>query len=308
MNTAREPIASASVARSRTRMQRRIATAVIVVPIIGTVAAIAIAMRNGIGSIEIVSFAAMYLAAMGGTTIGFHRYFTHKSFETSRRMRIALAILGSMAAQGPLLFWVAMHRRHHSFSDRPGDPHSPHVEGERKFGTLAGLWHAHIGWMLSQETADWVNYARDLMRDRTVFRVHQTYFVWLTAGLLLPAIIVGLGTMSWRAAGLAFLWGGLVRMFVANQASWCVGSLCHYFGARPFDTHDHSANNYAVAVMTFGEGLQNNHHAFPSSAKHAILWWEPDFSWILIRLLALFGLVWDVRQPSLEAIARLRRA
>jgi stearoyl-CoA desaturase (delta-9 desaturase) len=213
-----------------------------------------------------------------------------------------------MAAQGPILFWAAMHRRHHAFSDRPGDPHSPHLDGEREVSGLRGLWHAHIGWMLSEVAADWASFAQDLMRDRTVFFIHQSYFVWLTAGLLLPGVVAGLITGNWRAVGAGILWGGLVRTFVANQASWCVGSVCHYFGARPFETHDHSANNYAVAVFTFGEGLQNNHHAFPNSARHAMLWWEPDFSGTLIRLLALVGLVWDVRHPTPEAIARLHKA
>ncbi len=305
---ARSRATAADAAASRTRLQRRIALAVIIIPFLGTLLAASLVWRNGIGLVEILSFVLMYLVAMAGVSIGFHRLFTHKAFDTGKRTRVALAVMGSMAAQGPLLFWAAMHRRHHAFSDRPGDPHSPHRDGEEEVTGLRGLWHAHIGWMLSEDAADWVSFARDLMHDRTVFRIHQHYFLWLIAGLALPAVVAGLATLSWSGAALGFLWGGLVRTFAVNQASWCVGSVCHYIGARPFQTHDHSANNYAVAVLTFGEGLQNNHHAFPSSARHGLVWWEPDFSGTMIGLLARAGLVWNVRHPTPEAIARVRRA
>ncbi len=300
-------VVQAAAAASRTRLQRRIALTVIVVPFLGTVLAASIAWQRGIGYVEVVSFGVMYLATMVGVSLGFHRLFTHKSYQTGPRTKWTLAVLGSMAAQGPLLFWAAMHRRHHAFSDRPGDPHSPHRQGDDEVSGLRGLWHAHIGWMLSEDTADWMSFARDLMQDRTAFHIHQTYFFWLGAGLLAPPLVAGLITWDLSSAGLAFLWGGLVRAFVVNQAAWCVGSVCHYVGSRPFVTHDHSANNYTVALFTFGEGLQNNHHAFPGSARHGMVWWEPDFSGLLIQGLRLLGIVWNVHHPTPEAIARLRR-
>ena len=300
----RRPIA---VARDGMRLQHAIAFMVMALPILGTGLAAYMGVRYGLGIVEIGSFLLMYLVTMGGMTIGLHRYFAHRSFETGPRMRVLLAILGSMSTQGPILSWVTIHRKHHAFSDRPGDPHSPHVHGSRVFGMLNGLWHAHIGWMYTENSTDW-SFSRDLMGDRRLFWVHRTYLYWVALSFLLPAFLGGLVTRTWSGAALGFLWGGLVRCFVVNQASWCVGSICHYFGSRRFETHDHSANNYVVAVFTFGEGLQNNHHAFPSAARHGLKWWEPDFSGTLIRLLKSLGLVWNVYHPTDESIAKLRKA
>jgi stearoyl-CoA desaturase (Delta-9 desaturase) len=304
VSTMRKPIASA---RDGMQLQRLIAFLVMALPITGTGLAIYLAFHYGIGRVEIGSFLFMYLLTMGGMTVGLHRYFAHRSFETGPRMRLVLAVLGSMSTQGPLLSWVTIHRKHHAFSDRPGDPHSPHVHENKMFGMLNGLWHAHIGWMFTENSADW-SFSRDLMGDRRLFWVHRTYLYWVAASFLLPAFVCGLLTRTWSGAALGFLWGGLVRCFVVNQASWCVGSICHYFGTRRFDTHDHSANNYMVAVFTFGEGLQNNHHAFPSAARHGLRWWEPDFSGTLIWLLSALGLVWNRYHPSEESIAKLRKA
>jgi stearoyl-CoA desaturase (delta-9 desaturase) len=289
------------------RLQRALAFVVMVLPIVGTGVALYVGLRNGIGKVEIGSFALMYLLTMGGMTIGLHRYFAHKCFQTGPRMRLLLAVLGSMASQGPLLSWVTIHRKHHAFSDRPGDPHSPHVHDNKLMGMLNGLWHAHIGWMFTENAADW-SFSRDLMGDRALFWVHRTYLYWVGLSFVLPALLGGLLTRTWSGAALGFLWGGLVRCFVVNQASWCVGSVCHYFGSKRFETHDHSANNYMVALFTFGEGLQNNHHAFPSAARHGMMWWEPDLSGILIHLLSSLGLVWDTYHPSDEAMAKMRKA
>jgi stearoyl-CoA desaturase (Delta-9 desaturase) len=289
------------------RLQRILAFGVMVLPILGIVFAILLIFRNGIGRVEIASLCLMYLLTMGGMTIGLHRYFAHRCFEAGPQMRLVLAILGSMAAQGPLLSWVTIHRKHHAFSDRPGDPHSPHIYGNKLLGMLNGLWHAHIGWMFTENAADW-SFSRDLMVDRRLFWVHRTYLYWVTIGFVLPALIAGQLTRSWSSAALGFLWGGLVRCFVVNQASWCVGSVCHYFGSKRFETRDHSANNYIVALLTFGEGLQNNHHAFPSAARHGIAWWEPDFSGTVIGLLSRMGLVWNTHHPSEESIEKLRKA
>ena len=289
------------------RLQRSLAFLVMVAPILGAVLAVYLALQRGIGVVELGSLVFMYLLTMGGMTIGLHRYFAHKCFETGPRTRLTLAILGSMAAQGPILSWVTIHRKHHAFSDKPGDPHSPHVHGNKITGMLNGLWHAHIGWMFTENAADW-SFSRDLVPDRKLFWVHRTYLLWVLAGFLLPALAAGVLTRSWYGAALGFLWGGLVRCFVVNQSSWCVGSVCHYFGSQRFETHDHSANNYIVALLTFGEGLQNNHHAFPSAARHGMAWWEPDFSGSVIHLLAWSGLVWNTYHPTEEAMAKLRKA
>jgi len=223
-------------------------------------------------------------------------------------VRWGLGILGSMAGQGPLLFWVATHRRHHAFSDRAGDPHSPHVNGAEDTNIWRGLWHAHLGWMFSDEITSWPHFAADHMRDKHAFAINRTYFVWLVLGLALPAAIGGLATGTWAGALGGLLWGGLVRMFLVNHVCWCVGSICHAFGARPFDNRDHSANNYFVALVSFGEGLQNNHHAFPGSANHRVTWWEPDISGWLIQGMKRLGWITAARVPSPEEIQRVRLA
>ncbi|HEY7312379.1 MAG TPA: acyl-CoA desaturase [Gemmataceae bacterium] len=284
------------------RTQRRLAAVVVALPLLGTLVAVYQVLVYGVGPLELGILALMYSLCMLGAHAGLHRLFTHRSYRACQPVRIGLAILGSMAAQGPLVTWVAAHRRHHAYSDRPGDPHSPNLHGSGWKGLLQGLWHAHIGWMFSDEISDWSRFARDVMEDRTLFKIHQSYFTWVILGLLLPAALGGALAGSWIGAANGFLWGGLVRMFLVNNGSWAVGSICHVFGTRPFNNRDHSANNYLVAVLTFGEGLQNNHHAFPSSAAHALTWWQPDLSMWFIRLLQGLGLVWDVKLPSRRMI------
>ncbi len=288
------------------RLQRMIALAVVVLPFLGAVGGIALCWKHGIGTIQLGSLVVMYVLCMLGVTVGLHRYFAHRSFDTSGPMKVLLAILGSMAAQGPVLFWVSTHRRHHAHSDKPGDPHSPNLHGGGLSGMLRGLWHAHIAWMFSNELTDFVHYSRDVLRDRTVFQIHRLYPLWVLLGLALPAAVCGMITGTWYGALQGFLWGGLVRIFLVNHSSWCVGSVCHMIGSKPFATHDKSANNYVVAVLTFGEGLQNNHHAFPSSHAHAVRWWQPDLSAWVIRTLRMAGLVWNVKYPSEQVIRDAR--
>jgi stearoyl-CoA desaturase (Delta-9 desaturase) len=289
------------------RLQRIAAFIIVVVPLVGTILAILQVFLYGVTWMEIGLLLGMYCVCITGATVGFHRHFTHRAFQARAPVRIVLAILGSMAAQGPLVYWVASHRRHHAYSDRPGDPHSPNLHGSGLRGLVHGLWHAHIGWMFAEEGSDWIHFARDVLGDRALFRIHEMYFTWVALGLAIPAALGGILTGTWSGVAAGFLWGGLVRMFLVNHASWCVGSVCHVFGSRPFDTKDFSANNYSVAVFTFGEGLQNNHHAFPSSAAHAVAWWEPDFAMIIIRVMQWLGLVWNVRLPTREAIEKARR-
>ncbi len=294
------------LATAAKRMQQFVAMMVVAPPLLGTILAIVLAIRYGIGAVEIVTLGLMYVVCMLGITIGFHRYFAHKSFETSRPFALFLASVGSMAAQGPLLFWVSTHRSHHAYSDRIGDPHSPNLHGSGVAGMFQGWWHAHIGWMFSGSIADWSHFTRDLMRDRGLFRINQRYFYWVLLGLVIPTLIGGLIAQNWYGAFLGFLWGGLVRICLVNQASWCVGSVCHMFGSRPFATDDHSANNHLIAVLAFGEGLQNNHHAFPSSYAHRVHWWEPDLSATVLLVLRAVGLVWDLKFPSQRVVQESR--
>lgn len=284
------------------RLQRAVAFGVVVVPFLGFVVAVVQVWTHGFNFFDLGLLAFAYVLTIVGETVGYHRLFAHRAFETSRPVRALLAVLGSMTAQGPVVFWVAVHRRHHAYSDREGDPHSPNLHGGGARGVLRGLWHGHVGWMFTDEQTNWAKFARDVLQDRTLFRIHRQYFFWLGLGLVLPALFGGLvkGTMSGAFDGL--VWGGLVRIFLVNQAMWCVGSICHRFGRSPFRTHDRSGNVLWVAFVSFGEGLQNNHHAFPNSARHGLRWWEPDFSGWVIRGLKALGLVWNVKHPTAHAI------
>lgn len=289
------------------RIKRFSALTTITLPVPGTLVAGYLLWTGHFGMTDLVLFAVMYFIHMGGITVGFHRYLAHKAFKTSPAFEAVLMIAGSMGAQGPLMFWVTTHRRHHRFSDRDGDPHSPNLHG-RSFGDrMRGLWYAHIPWMLSNETSKWTVFAPDVLRDRRLMGYHRTYPIWVLTGLALPTAIgfaVGHTAMS---AFTALIFGGLARIFVANQAAWCVGSICHAFGRRPFNNEDRSANNWAVAVLTFGEGLQNNHHAFPGSFRHGVAWHEPDLSGWLIAGLRRCGVVWDAREPDRAAIEKRRQ-
>lgn len=281
-----------------TRLERRIALVVVVTPVLGLVAAIALLWGYAVGVRELVLLAVMFSVGTIGIGVGFHRLISHRSFQTSAPMRVLLVILGSFAAQGPVLYWAAIHRRHHQFSDRAGDPHSPNIRGEGFREALRGLWHAHTGWLFVHEITDWGRWVPDLLRDRAVFKANQGYFWWMFLGLLVPAVAGGLWTLSWTGALLGFLWGGLVRMFLGHHATWSINSITHLWGSRPYQSRDYSRNNFLIALFTFGEGWHNNHHAFPTSARHGLEWWQIDINGLVIRALELLGLVWDVTIPS----------
>jgi stearoyl-CoA desaturase (Delta-9 desaturase) len=245
---------------------------------------------------DLVVLAVTYALTGLGITVGFHRLFTHRSFKTSPVMRGLLAALGSAAVEGPVIEWVANHRKHHRFSDQPGDPHSPHLEHAGGWrGALTGLYHAHVGWIFGDEAlASRERYARDLIADPVVSFVDRTFLVWVIAGLAFP---FGLGyaltgTLVGGLTGL--LWGGAVRMFFLHHATFSINSLCHFFGRHSFATGDESRNLAWLALPTLGEAWHNNHHAFPTSAHHGLRWWQLDPSAWLIDGLARVGLVWDV--------------
>jgi stearoyl-CoA desaturase (Delta-9 desaturase) len=245
---------------------------------------------------DIAVFAIMYFATGLGVTVGFHRHFTHRSFATSKPVRAILAVLGSAAIEGPVISWVADHRKHHTYSDREGDPHSPHVgHGGGWRGTLAGLFHAHVGWLfIHTQRGAKRRYARDLLADPVVCFVDRNFFFWALGGL---GAAFGLGVAIGGSvyAGLTgLLWGGGVRMLVVHHVTFSINSLCHFFGRRRFDTDDHSRNLLWLALPTFGESWHNNHHAFPTSAAHGMRRWELDPSALVIRALEAVGLVWDV--------------
>ncbi|GAC1317184.1 MAG: acyl-CoA desaturase [Thermoleophilaceae bacterium] len=254
---------------------------------------------------DVLIFFVMLLLTGFGITVGYHRLFTHRSFETSRFMRVLFAILGSAALEGPVIEWVAYHRRHHAYSDQEGDPHSPHVgHGKGWRGALRGLFYAHVGWVVfSSEPAEEQRYAKDLLADPALRFIDKTFLLWPLLGLALPfGLGVALtGTVTGGLTGL--LWGGAVRIFVLHHVTFSINSICHFFGKRRFRTDDESRNVAWLSLFTLGEAWHHNHHAFPTSAFHGLRPTEIDPSAYVIRALERLGLVWNVVRISPERIA-----
>jgi stearoyl-CoA desaturase (Delta-9 desaturase) len=251
---------------------------------------------------DVVVFAIMYMATGLSITVGFHRYFTHRSFKTSKPMRAVLAVLGSAAIEGPIISWVADHRKHHTFADQEGDPHSPHVDhGVGWRGAFKGLVHAHVGWLfVHTQRGLRRRYARDLIDDPIVSFVDRKFVLWAVGGLVL-AFALGWAIGGSLYTGLTgLLWGGAVRMLVVHHVTFSINSLCHFFGGRRFETDDESRNLLWLAPFSFGESWHNNHHAFPTSAEHGMRRWELDPSALFIRALEKVGLVWDVVRVDRE--------
>jgi stearoyl-CoA desaturase (delta-9 desaturase) len=280
----------------------------VILPFAGLVAAVALLWGWGFRWVELALLLGMYVLTALGITVGFHRLFTHKSFETNRVVQLILVVLGSMAVQGPLLQWVALHRRHHQHSDQHEDPHSPHLHGQGVLGLLRGAWHAHLGWCFKPDAPDLGRYVKDLRQSRLLRAVSALFPLWVVAGLAAPAALGGLLTWSWTGAVLGLVWGGLARVFLVHHVTWSVNSVCHLWGGRPYATGDQSRNNFLFGVLALGEGWHNNHHAFPTSARHGLRWWQVDVSYWFIRGLALFGLAWKVRTvvPVMMSAAAVR--
>lgn len=292
--------------------KRRIALVTIWVPTLGAVAALALALTQGVSLLDIGIFVGMYVLTMMGVEVGLHRLFAHKAFKVGTGLRMFLGVAASMAAQGPVSYWAATHRRHHIYSDTPEDPHSPHVRkhddgSADRMSTLRGLWHSQIGNMYTDHATNVAAFAKDLLRDEQVQLLDRTYRVWVLVGLALPALVGGALTGTAMGALTAFLWGGLVRIFVVHHVYFANGSFSHMYGARPYDTGDESTNNYVFGVPTFGSAWQNNHHAFPASAVLGLRWYEPDVGAVFIRAFEILGLAWDVRRPPPPAV-RARKA
>jgi stearoyl-CoA desaturase (delta-9 desaturase) len=274
----------------------------VIVPFLGLVLGIVFLWGHGFSWVELGLFLGMYIVTGVGITVGYHRLFTHRAFETSRVVQFILAVLGSMAVQGPLMQWVAMHRRHHQHSDQEGDPHSPHLHGGGFFDLVRGAWHAHVGWVFRPDPADLAHYNRDLRQSRTLRAASALFPLWVALGLIIPAVVGGVLTASWMGALFGLIWGGLARIFLVHHITWSVNSVCHIWGRRPYPSGDHSRNNFVFGILALGEGWHNNHHAFPTSARHGLRWWQFDLSYYVIRGMALLGLVWKVKLPSKQAL------
>ena len=290
-----EPVAHETV--------HRIATGTItLVPVLALGVVVWQAWGGWLHLTDVIVFGILYLLTGLGITVGFHRHLTHRAFKTKPGVRAALAILGSAAIEGPVIAWVADHRKHHTFSDQEGDPHSPHVDhGSGWSGALRGLFHAHVGWLfIHNQRGCKERYAADLMADPVVSFVDRTFVLWVAAGLAVPfglGVAIG-GTLEAGLTGM--LWGGAVRMLVLHHVTYSINSLCHFFGRQRFRTEDESRNLAWLSLLSFGEAWHNNHHAFPTSARHGLRFWEIDISAAVIRLLEVTGLAWDVVRVTPE--------
>jgi stearoyl-CoA desaturase (delta-9 desaturase) len=273
----------------------------IITPFIGVIVAIALTWSYGfMGWFYLAMLIGGWQITGLGVTIGLHRLATHRSFETYPWIRALWLMCGALSVEGSPIVWCATHRKHHEFSDHLGDPHSPHLHGDGLWDSLRGFWHAHTGWLLS---GYWVEkdlhrYVPDLLAEPWLRTIDRLYYLWVGATLLIPAVIGGLVMQSWQGAALGFLWGGLVRVFMTHHITWSINSICHIFGSRDYEANDESTNNFMCGVLGLGEGWHNNHHAFPTSARHGLRWWQFDQSWYIIRAMEMLGLAWNVKVPT----------
>jgi stearoyl-CoA desaturase (delta-9 desaturase) len=278
----------------------------VIVPFLAFLAAIPVAWGWGLHWTDVILFVLFYYASGLGITIGYHRLFTHGSFKANRPLRIAVAIAGSMAIEGPVIRWVADHRRHHAYADREGDPHSPWRYGETTNALVKGMCYAHIGWMFDEMHTNREKYTPDLMRDRDIRIVDALFPLWLLLSMLLPPLIAGLIHMSWTSALSAFFWASLVRIFLLHHVTWSINSICHTIGEKPFAARDKSTNFWPLAILSFGESWHNMHHADPTAARHGVLKGQLDTSARIIWIFEKLGWVTNVRWPKPERLAKLR--
>jgi len=277
-----------------------ITLAAVALPPIALAGAIWLSWGTAFRTTDLVLLLVGYPLTAMGITIGSHRLYTHRSFEASPAVAWTFGILGSMAVQGPLLWWVTTHRRHHQHSDRVEDPHSPHATRRAGvLGWISSFMHAHVGWLFSRGSlGSTARYAPDVASDPRAQAISRWFPLWVILGFAVPAAIGGLVSGTWTGALLGFLWGGIVRMFLVHHITWSVNSVCHIWGAQTYRSGDHSRNNPAMGILAMGEGWHNNHHAFPASARHGLEWWQFDISWVVIRSLAAVGLVDSIRLPG----------
>ncbi|GAA1077113.1 acyl-CoA desaturase [Pseudonocardia alni] len=278
----------------------------VVLPTLALLAAVPLAWGAGfLGWTDVVLAVVFYYVSCLGVTVGFHRYFTHGAFKAKRPLRIALAIAGSLSLQGSVLDWVGDHRRHHAFSDKEGDPHSPWLYGTGPMALVKGFWHAHLGWLFQRDLTNMKRFAPDLLEDRDIARVDKAFPLIVVASLLGPALLGGLITMSWWGALTALFWAGFVRVAVLHHVTWSINSICHIWGERPFAARDKSANVWWLAVLSCGESWHNLHHADPTCARHGVKKGQIDISAVVIRGFEKAGWATNVRWPTTRRLERL---
>jgi stearoyl-CoA desaturase (delta-9 desaturase) len=272
-------------------------------PFAGLLAAIALLWNRAIGPLELGIMIGFYVVTCLGVTLGYHRMFTHRAFESSRAFKAFIAVLGSMAVEGSVITWVADHRKHHAFTDIDGDPHSPHLAGPGFFGAVKGLFHAHIGWLFETVgQADRQRFAPDLVKDRALQVIDKLFFLWVTLTFAIPFALGWIIGGDLEAGLWALLWGGVVRVFLLHHVTWSINSVCHFFGRKRFNIEDESRNVFWLAPLSMGEAWHHNHHAFPTSAFHGLRPLEKlaDPTGLVIALLEKLGIVWNVVRVSPE--------
>ncbi|PWW62216.1 acyl-CoA desaturase [Actinokineospora spheciospongiae] len=275
-------------------------------PLLAVAAAVPFAWGWGLGWSDVVIGAVFFVFTGLGVTVGYHRFFTHGAFKATRWLKVVLAVAGGMSLQGSVTEWVADHRRHHAFSDKEGDPHSPWLFGTGPIAVAKGFWHSHMGWLFDRDRTNAERFAPDLLADADLRRVDRLFPVLTVVSLLLPAAIGGLVTWSWQGALTAFFWAGIIRVALLHHTTWSVNSICHMIGERPFRSRDRAANFWPMALISFGESWHNSHHADPTSARHGVLRGQLDISARLIWFFEKLGWAWDVRWPTPARIAKLR--
>jgi stearoyl-CoA desaturase (delta-9 desaturase) len=282
--------------REMSRSDKIFNSLAVVIPFAAIFAAIVLLWNQAVSARDLLILLVMYIPIGFGVTIGFHRMLTHKAFATSKPMQYLFAILGTASVQGPVIAWVADHRKHHAHTDEEGDPHSPHVGHDGGLrGVLQGLWHAHTGWLFNEHgRADWNKYAGDLMDDRGMKLINRLFPLIVLYGLAIPFALGYLLGGTLTAALTALLWGGFVRIFLLHHVTWSINSICHFAGSRRFEVDDRSTNVFWLAIPSLGESWHHNHHAFPRSAVHGLKATEIDISSLVIAGMEKVGLAWNV--------------
>ncbi len=277
-----------SPAEQKEFIQKLRALFIVVVPLLGFIAAIVLCWNRYVFASDLLVLGVMYFFTTLGVTIGYHRMLTHNGFKAPEWMRALILICGTMAWEGSPVQWVSTHVKHHAHSDEDDDPHTP----------LHGFWHAHMGWLFASKNFPTAQeYAPHLLEDATLVWVDRFSALWMALALVIPYLIGG-----WTG----LVWGGFVRIFLTTHVTWSVNSICHTFGRREYETTDESRNHWLVGLLAFGEGWHNNHHAFPSSAFHGMRWWQFDLSGVIIRTWELLGIVSDVQRIPGETLQAQR--
>jgi stearoyl-CoA desaturase (Delta-9 desaturase) len=279
-------------------------------PFVALVLGIVLLWDRFVGPRELAILGVGYVLTGVGVTVGYHRLFTHRSFKTFKLVRYALAVLGEMAVESDVVTWTADHRKHHQFSDKEGDPHSPHAGyGGSLADMLRGLWHAHVGWLFrTVGRADREHYAKDLIDDKGLRVIARLFLPIMLSSLLVPTLVGWWLIGGWYGAIAGLVWGGGIRIFLLHHVTFSINSICHFWGRKRFRCSDESRNVWWLSWLSFGESWHNNHHAFPTSAFHGLRKSELDPGGIVIWALERCGLAWDVirippsrQQPKLTA-------